>query len=137
MLWFHAFETPIMPHMLRQGHLINHPVNLKVKGVAMQSITFELYRKSRDPKVLKKGPDDAHFWITEKAKKTPVFSLSENCLKEACYRFVRDVLRLSPNAYLRIVTCHYWSSQLRTSYWAWVVTSTDCYKCHAECAFMP
>ena len=100
----------------------------------MMSITFELYRKSRDPKVLKEGPDDAHFWIKERTKKVSVFRLNENCLKAACYGFVRDVLGLPSSTYLRVMTCHYWVSPLRMSYWAWAFTTTDCYKCHAECA---
>ena len=103
----------------------------------MMSITFELYRKSRDLKVLKEGPDDAHFWIKDKIKKVSVSCLSENCLKEACYKFVRDILGLTSTAYLRVVTYHWWSSQLRTSYWAWVSVPNACYKCHAEYAPMP
>ena len=103
----------------------------------MLPITFELYRKSRDPKVLEEGPDGVHFWIKEKTRKVPVLCLRENCLKEASYRFVRDVLGLAPNAYLRIVTYYYWASQLRTSYWAWVSVANECYKCHAECAIVP
>ena len=101
------------------------------------SITFELYRKSRAPKVLEEGPGAAHFWIKGMTEKVPVSSLSENCLKEACYRFVRDSLGLTSNTYLRVVTYHYWSSQFRTSYWAWVSVTNNCYKCHAECAVMP
>ena len=98
------------------------------------SITFELYRKSRVPKVLKEGPDDANFWIKGKTKKVSVSCLSENCFKEACCRFVRDVLGLTSATYLRVVTYHWWSSHLRTSYWAWISVANECYKCHAEYA---
>lgn len=101
------------------------------------SITLELYRKSRDPKVLKEGPENARFWIKDRVERVSVSSFSEGHLKGKCYEFIRKVLALKPNTYLRVVTCHYLLSRLRISYWAWAFTHTDCYKCHAECAFMP
>ena len=110
--------------------------NLKEKGAIMR-VAFEFYRKSRDKQILEEGPGNVHFWIKEKSKMMPVVSLRENHLKNACYRFCRDVLRLPTNAYLRVIRCHYWNSPLRVSYWAWVPTSRDCYKCHAECARVP
>ena len=99
-------------------------------------ITFEFYRKSGDKKILAQGPENERFWVKAKVKKIPVSSLCEKHLKAKCYDFMRDVLGLKQNAYLRVRTCHYWNSPLRVSYWAWVLTSTDCYKCHAECALV-
>ena len=101
------------------------------------SITFELYRKSSSQKVLKEGPENARFWIKQSVKRVLVHSSSESYLRGECYKFVRDVLGLKPNVYLRVLTYHYWSSRFRTSYWAWVSVANKCYKCHAECAFMP
>ena len=106
------------------------------EGVKM-NVTFEVYRKSSDKKILEEGPENVHFWVKAKVKKIPVSSLSESHLRAVSYTFLRDVLCLQQSAYLRVITCHYWNSPLRVSYWAWVFTSNSCYKCHAESAFIP
>lgn len=103
----------------------------------MLDITFELYAKSRDKAVLKDGPANVRFWVKKSSKKMSLLNFDEERLKENAYKFVRHVLELNSNDYLRVVTFHYWVSQLRVSYWAFVLTSNNCYKCHAERALEP
>jgi hypothetical protein len=95
-------------------------------------LSFELYAKNTDKRVLAEGPSNAKFWAKKSLKRRKIKNDDENSVLCEMRQFIQEELCLGPQADFSVHRVYYSCTSIRLSAWAWVLTAEDCYKCHAE-----
>lgn len=95
------------------------------------NFVFELFEKRKN---LTAETSYNDIWERTACERIRVLANNESKLKHYLVDFVRKKLKLEKRDYLIVRPIYFWRGNLRISMWAWALTSSGSYKCHAECA---